>query len=102
MQGASMGGGIADVDEDEKPSPLSPAMPFPFWFYGSPVPKIWAGANGYIGFGENAPDAVRTSIGGPRPLGDVGGFPGKGVLAFWGGPRTGTLGGWFTPSGRVP
>jgi hypothetical protein len=102
MHEASMGSVIPDVDEDEKPSPLSPGMPFPFWFYGSPVPKIWAGANGYIGFGESAPDAIRMSIGGPRPLGDVGGFPGKGVLAFWDELRTGSVGVCFALSGEVP
>jgi hypothetical protein len=102
MRDASMGSVIPDVDEKEEPSPLSPAMPFPFWFYGAPVPKIWAGANGYLGFGDTAPNAGRMSIGGPRPLGEVGGFPGKGVLAFWDELRTGPAGVCFTLSGQLP
>jgi hypothetical protein len=42
MREASMGSVIPDVDEDEKPSPLSPAMPFPFWFYGGPAGVCFA------------------------------------------------------------
>lgn len=92
---------LRDVDEAEAASPLSPAMPFPFRFYGEPVTQVWVGTNGYIGFGDTMPNALNRNIGASRPLGDPG-FPGQGVLAFWDDLRTGPAGVCFAVSGTFP
>jgi hypothetical protein len=96
-----MGIVLPDVDEAEDHSPLSPAMPFPFRFYGAPVTQIWAGTNGYIGFGDTAPGGLTGDVGPSRSLG-LPGFPGKGVLAFWDDLRTSPAGVCFTVSGEFP
>ena len=101
MREAGMGSVVPGVDEKEALSPLLPAMPFPFWFYGAPVTKVWAGVNGYIGLGDTMPNALKGSVGAARSLGEVG-FPGKGVLAFWDDLRTGPAGVCFTLSGQFP
>jgi hypothetical protein len=101
MREARMGSVLANVDEREAMSPLSPAMPFPFRFYGAPVTQIWAGTNGYIGFGDTMPGGLTGDVGASRSLG-IPGFPGKGVLAFWDDLRTGPSGVCFTVSGELP
>jgi hypothetical protein len=102
MREALTGSVLPSTDEHEQPSPLLPAMPFPFWFYGAPVTQIWVGDNGYIGLGDTAPDAINASVGMPRPLGDRGTFPGKGVLPFWDDLRTSAAGVCFAVSGAFP
>jgi hypothetical protein len=91
---------LSDADEDEAPSPLSPGMPFPFRFYGERVTQVWAGDNGYIGFGDTKP-GVPNIVSHSLPLGDPG-FPGKGVLAFWDDLRTGSAGVCFAVTGKFP
>lgn len=102
MREAVMGSVLINSDENEQPSPLLPAMPFPFSFYGEPVTQIWVGDNGYLGFGDTPPDAINASVGMPRPLGDRGTFPGKGVLPFWDDLRTSATGVCFAVSGTFP
>jgi hypothetical protein len=99
MREEVMGNVLRNTDEDEVP--LFTEMPFPFWFYGAPVSQIWVGDNGYIGF-DTKPNALNASVGMPRPLGDRGTFPGKGVLAFWDDLRTSDSGVCFAVSGRFP
>jgi hypothetical protein len=99
MREEVMGTVLRNTDEDEVP--LLADMPFPFRFYGAPVSQIWAGDNGYIGF-DARPNALNASVGMPRPLGDRGTFPGKGVLAFWDDLRTSASGVCFAVSGRFP
>jgi hypothetical protein len=101
MPEASTGTVLRDVDEAEAVSPLLPSMPFPFRFYGAPVTRVWAGTNGYLGFGDTMPDALNGSVGASRSLGEPG-FPGRGVLAFWDDLRTGASGVCFTVSGEFP
>lgn len=101
MREPTMGSVLANVDEAEAMSPLSPAMPFPFRFYGAPVTQIWAGTNGYIGFGDTMPHGLTGDVGASRSLGESG-FPGKGVLAFWDDLRTGRSGVCFAVSGEFP
>jgi hypothetical protein len=101
MREPGMASVLADTHEVEEMSPLSPAMPFPFRFYGAPVTQVWAGTNGYIGFGDTKPHGLNGDVGPSRSLG-VPGFPGKGVLAFWDDLRTGTAGVCFTVSGEFP
>ena len=101
MHAASMASALLDADEREAASPLSPAVPFPFRFYGAPVTQIWAGTNGYLGLGETRPNALTAAVGASRSLGEPG-FPGKGVLAFWDDLRTGPSGVCFAVSGEFP
>ena len=101
MREATMGTVLRDVDESEAMSPVMPAMPFPFRFFGAPVTQIWAGTNGYIGLGDTMPDALTANVGASRSLG-LPGFPGKGVLAFWDDLRTGPYGVCFAVSGEFP
>jgi hypothetical protein len=101
MREPSMGAVLGNVDEREAASPLSPAMPFPFRFYGAPVTRVWAGSNGYLGLGDAMPGGLIASVGAPRSLG-LPGFPGKGVLAFWDDLRTGPSGVCFAVSGEAP
>jgi hypothetical protein len=101
MREAITGTVLRDVDEAEAMSPLSPGMPFPFRFYGAPVTQVWAGSNGYLGFGDTMPRALHGDVGPAGTLG-MSRFPGKGVLAFWDDLRTGPLGVCFTVSGEPP
>jgi hypothetical protein len=94
--------GDPDADEREVPSPLSPAVPFPFRFYGERVEQLWVGSNGYVGFGAEPPHALQGDVGAPRSLGEPGGFPGRGVLAFWDNLRLGARGICFAMSGEAP
>jgi hypothetical protein len=93
---------LANTDELEAMSPLSPAVPFPFRFYGEPVEQIWVGTNGYVGFDVAAPMALAAKVGDPRSLGDPGGFPARGVLAFWDDLRLGARGVCFSVTGNSP
>lgn len=99
MREEVMGTVLRNTDEDEVP--LFTEMPFAFRFYGAPVSQIWVGDNGYIGF-DTKPNALNASVGMPRPLGDRGTFPGKGVLAFWDDLRTSASGVCFAVSGTFP
>ncbi|HSR97429.1 MAG TPA: hypothetical protein VLM79_10285 [Kofleriaceae bacterium] len=99
MREEVMGNVLRNTDEDEVP--LFTEMPFPFRFYGAAVSQIWVGDNGYIGF-DSKPNALNASVGMPRPLGDRGSFPGKGVLAFWDDLRTSASGVCFAVSGTFP
>jgi hypothetical protein len=99
MREEVMGSVLRNTDEDEVP--LLAEMPFPFRFYGAAVSQIWVGDNGYIGF-DAKPGALNASIGMPRPLGDRGTFPGKGVLAFWDDLRTSASGVCYAVSGTFP
>lgn len=101
MRETIMGSVLANVDESEAMSPLAPAMPFAFSFYGVPVTQIWAGTNGYLGFGDTAPGSLNASVGPSRSLG-MSGFRGQGVLAFWDDLRTGPAGVCFAVSGEFP
>jgi hypothetical protein len=91
-----------EEDEAEAPSPFDPPMPFPFRFYGAPVSQIWIGSNGYLGFGPEPPRALAADVGAPRSLGEPGGFPAAGVLAFWDDLRIGKRGVCLAVSGQAP
>jgi hypothetical protein len=102
MAEASMGTVLSDADELEAPSPLTPAMPFPFRFYGELVTQVWVGDNGYVAFSTDPPDALNAN-GASNSLGDpAGSFPVRGVLPFWDDLRTGTRGVCFAASGESP
>lgn len=97
-----MGTVLLDTDELEEPSPLTPAMPFPFRFYGEPVTQVWVGDNGYVGLSTAPPDAL-DSNGSSNSLGDpAGSFPVRGLLPFWDDLRTGPRGVCFAASGESP
>lgn len=103
MDEAISGNALAGADELEVPSPLAPAMPFPFRFYGEPVDSLWVGDNGYLGFSVDAPHALVGDVGSSRSLGDpTGSFPVPGVLPFWDDLRTGPKGVCFATSGKTP
>ena len=101
MREAITGTVLRNTLEAEEMSPLPSRMPFPFRFYGVPVTQVWAGSNGYLGFGDTMPMALRGDVGPAGTLG-MSRFPGRGVLAFWDDLRTGPLGVCFTVSGEFP
>jgi hypothetical protein len=101
MREAIMGTMLVNVDEKEELLPTTPAMPFPFWFYGQPVTQLWVGDNGYIGLGNARPNALQMTVGASRSLGERG-FPGKGALPFWNDLRTGNAGVCYAVSGKFP
>jgi hypothetical protein len=93
---------LRDADELEVMSPLVPAMPFPFRFYGEPVTQFWVSDNGYVGFSEAPPNALVAS-GDPDTLGDPqGSFPVRGVLPFWDNLRAGPKGVCLAVTGEAP
>ncbi len=92
---------LISSDEEEVASPLVPAMPFPFSFYGTRVDQLWVGSNGYIAFGATAPNALIAAVGAPRSLGEDG-FPAAGVLPFWDDLKTGPQGVCLVVSGTMP
>jgi len=97
-----VGSVLPDTDEDEALSPLTPAMPFPFRFYGELVSQVWVGDNGYVAFSANAPNALDKN-GDSNSLGDpAGSFPAPGLVPFWDNLRTGTKGICFAQSGTLP
>lgn len=91
----------AGVDEDEQPSPLSPAMPFPFRFYGEVVNDLWIGTNGYLGLGAQPPRGLAAD-GAARSLGDTGTLAGPAIAAFWDNLRTGARGVCLAVTGQAP
>jgi hypothetical protein len=101
MREAIMGTMLVNVDEKEELLPTTPAMPFPFSFYGEPVTQLWVGDNGYIGLGNAKPNALHMTVGASRSLGERG-FPGKGALPFWDDLRTGSAGVCYAVSGEIP
>lgn len=97
-----MGSVLIDADEVEAPSPLSPAIPFPFRFYGELVTQLWVGDNGYVAFSTDPPEALNAN-GASNSLGDpAGSFPVPAVLPFWDDLRTGPSGVCFAQSGSSP
>jgi hypothetical protein len=101
MREAVMGTMLVNADEREELLPTTPAMPFPFSFYGEPVTQLWVGDNGYIGLGNAKPNALQMNVGPSRSLGERG-FPGKGALAFWDDLRTSAAGVCYAVSGEFP
>jgi hypothetical protein len=89
------------VDGLEASSPLDPPMPFRFLFYGRPVTQLWVGDNGYVGFGEDPPEALVADVGGQQPLGE-GRFPVPGILPFWEKLKTGARGVCLAVAGEAP
>jgi hypothetical protein len=102
MAEANMGSVLLATDEVEAPSPLTPAIPFPFKFYGELVTQVWVGDNGYVAFSTDAPNALNAN-GASNSLGDpAGSFPVHGLLPFWDDLRTGDKGVCFAASGESP
>lgn len=89
------------VDEDEQPSPLSPAMPFPFRFYGEVVEQLWIGTNGYLGLGDQPPRGLAAD-GAARSLGDMGTLVGPAIAGFWDNLRTSARGVCLAMTGQAP
>jgi hypothetical protein len=101
MQEAVMGTILPSADEQELPSSLMPALPFPFTFYGTPVSQLWAGTNGYLAFTTDAPRALTADIGTPRSLSGPG-FSAPAILPFWDDLRTSAKGVCLAMTGEAP
>jgi hypothetical protein len=103
LVGKELGSVLHDVDEAEAPSPLAPALPgdFAFEFYGEPVKQVWAGSNGYIAFGMDAPAALTAQVGQAQALNESL-VPQNAVLPFWDELRTNTSGVCYAVTDEKP
>jgi hypothetical protein len=76
-------------------------LPFPFRVFGVPVTQMWISPNGYLGFGDTAPNEG-TATGAARSLGTSDTFGSRGFLAFWDDLRTGPQGICIGVTGEAP
>ena len=100
MQQVVMARILPGADEQELPSPLTPALPFPFTFYGEPVSQFWVGTNGYLAFSATAPNQLISTIGAADTLSER--FLVPAILPFWDNLRTSPKGVCLAVTGEAP